>query len=111
MVMSAPVAGAEIQSVERHVPGPGGVLDEGDLVPVAVQQPGAGIVEIFKLVLPPVRGLVSTAKLLLPLPADQMVCDHRRHQRGARVIEMDDPAAAAGFQAGAVDVDGRMGHG
>ena len=45
-----PVAGLEGEPVEGHVPGAGGVLDDGDLVGLAADQPGDRVVGVFDLV-------------------------------------------------------------
>ncbi len=88
-----PVAGAEAQRVEGHVPGAGGVLDDGDLVGVGAQQPGELVVDGLQALGGLRGGLVAPdARLALEVPDDD-VEDGLGRQGGARVVEVRDVRA------------------
>ena len=100
-----PVARLEAERVEGHVPGAGGVLDDRDLVARAAEQAGDAVVGRLDPV------VLASGSLVAADPRFQLeVLDHRlqhhvRHQRGAGVVQMDDPLAARRLGAGLLDVE------
>ncbi len=100
-----PVARLEVERVERHVPGPGGVLDDRDLVARAAEQAGDAVVgRLDPVVLAGGRLVAADPRLELE------VLDHRlqhdvRHQRGAGVVQVDDSLAARRLGPGLRDVE------
>ncbi len=83
------VAGGEGDGVEGHVPGAGGVFDEGDLVGVAAEQRRRRVVEALDRVVLAVRRLVAADGRLELEVVDRGVEHGLRHQRGAGVVEME----------------------
>jgi hypothetical protein len=102
--LSDRLAGVQRQRVEGHVPGAGGVLDQGDLLAARAQQLGDGVVGVLERLPLGGGGLVAADGRLQA----QMVDDRFRHrlgrQRGSRVVQMDDVPAAGGLRACPVDV-------
>ncbi len=102
-----PVARSECKSVEGHVPGAGRVFDEGDFVGRGVDQGCAFGVE---------RGKVRAGLCFRLVAADvpfelemitQRVEDRLWHERGAGVVEVQEPLAGRCVGAHGIDVDHR----
>ena len=103
------VALLQRQGIERHVPGARGVLDIGDLGPVAVQQRGEGVVEILQRRLGLVLRVVAADGLLQRQVIQHGLIDRRRHQGGAGVVEVDQLFAGRRVRAQAGDVESHCG--
>ena len=100
------IAGREADRIERHVPGHRGVLDERDLRTVGVQESRDGIIDRVDPIVC-CRGGFVAADVGLELQVTQLRLQHRRrHQRRARVVEMQDLARGRRFPARPLDVDG-----
>lgn len=104
------VTGAEPKAVERHVPGPGGVLDDRDLVGLAPDQPGDRPVGVLHTVVGLGRCFVAADRRL----ALQVVDDSGGHaggwERGAGVVEVSDVPGARRLTAGSLHVERRQSH-
>ena len=99
------IAGPERDRVERQVPGHGGVLDQRDLLTLAVDQAGDRIVDGLAAVVGGVGRLIA-ADGGFPLEMADLRLEHRRrHQRGAGVVEMQDLRRARSVAAGAREID------
>ncbi len=85
-----PVPGTKGDGIERHVPGPRGVLHEGDLVTARADQAGHGVVDVGHLVRRLCRGLVSADGGLALEVAGHRVDDGARRQGRSGVVEVQD---------------------
>ena len=86
------IAGREADRIERHVPGHGGVLDERDLRRSAFNKSRDRIVDRFAPIVGCSGGLVAAGLGLEPQVAQLRLKHRRRHQRRARIVEVQDLA-------------------
>jgi hypothetical protein len=99
------IAGPEGDRVERQIPGHRGVLDQRDLLTLAVDQAGDRIVDGLAAVVGGVGRLIA-ADGGFPLEMADLRLEHRRrHQCGAGVVEMQDLRRARSVAAGARKID------
>ncbi|MNL43258.1 hypothetical protein D3C87_1657640 [compost metagenome] len=100
------IARLERDRVEGHVPGPGRVLEQGDLVAVRPDESGDVVVDLLNGLVLLARRLVAPDPSLELQVSDRGVQDGLGHQGGPGVVEVDHVFAAGGLGAGAADVDG-----
>src|SRR4029453_11133939 len=97
--------GREGNRIERSVPGARGVLEQGDLLRLAIDDPGAGAVDGVDAVALGVGRLVAADPgLQLQMP-DHRLDDRPRHQRCTCVVEVDPVPAAGCVVANCVGID------
>ena len=82
------VARREVERVERHVPCPGRVLDDGDLLAAGVQQPCERVVRVLPVVAALGGGLVAADLGLAREVVDDRLVHLPRRERSARVVEV-----------------------
>src|SRR5262249_58908640 len=100
-----PVARAERECVERHVPGSRRARAEGKLLRARADQVGGGAVEALDgVLLRGVRLVAADPRLELEM-ADGRVENGLRRERRAGVVQVHDVLAARRVGAGALDVD------
>ncbi len=100
-----PVARTEGQAIERHVPRPSRILDDGDLIDAGTDQSGDRGVRVFDLVGRGVRGFVPAHLRFAPQVGDHGVGDLRRGKGGPGVVQMRNVGYTGGVPARALDVE------
>jgi len=100
------VAWGEAHRVEGHVPGPGRVLDHGQLPRLAADQRCQRLVGALDLGVLSLLGLVAADGGLQLEVAEDRVQHRSWGQPRTRVVEVQDTPTAGGLGAGALQIDG-----